>query len=217
MDGQDKRYDKEAGGGRIRRIDKMTDNRFLNLYDLTARRRDGETFHYYVASRRPMRELQCVTRENTPDGVMIYAVCREDPEKVVLIRQYRYPLGDYVYEMPAGLVDPGEDIARTAVREFWEETGMELTLCDEGDAALRRPFYTTVGLTDEAVSIVYGYASGRPDGRHREATEDMEVILADRREAKRILRTEKVAVKCAQSLVQFLHADPQDPFAFLEL
>lgn len=217
MDEQEKRYDKEAGGGRIRRIDKMTDNRFLNLYDLTAERRDGETFHYYVASRRSMKELQCVTQKNTPDGVMIYAVCREEPEKVVLIRQYRYPLGDYVYEMPAGLVEAGEDVGRAAVREFWEETGMELTLTDEGDAALRRPFYTTVGLTDESVSIVYGYASGKPDARHREATEDMEVLFVDRQEAIRILRTEKVAVKCAQLLLQFLHADPQEPFSFLDL
>lgn len=202
---------------KIIEVTRMTDNPFLNMYDLTARRRDGGLFHYYVASRRQKEELQCMTRLNQPDGVMIYAVCRDCPNRVVLVRQFRYPLNDYVYEMPAGLLEAGESVEKTALREFKEETGMDLELFEGGDEALRRPFYTTVGMTDESVSIVYGYALGKPDGRYRESTEDMEVVLADREEAKRILNEEKVAVKCAQSLVQFLHADPDEPFAFLDL
>lgn len=196
-------------------IKKMTDNPFLNMYDVTARKRTGEVFHYYFASRGEGPDMKCHTRNNHPEGVMIYAVCRQEPEKIVLVKQYRYPINDFVYEMPAGLVDPGESLEKTAVREFFEETGMKLILYEGGEEALRNPFYTTVGLTDESVSILYGYAEGIPNAQNLEASEDMEVVIADKEEAKRILREEKTAMKCAQSLIHFIQSSSEDPFAFL--
>ncbi|MCI8593329.1 MAG: NUDIX hydrolase, partial [Lachnospiraceae bacterium] len=54
-------------------------------------------------------QLKLATGENHPDGVVIYALYGEKKDRVVLVRQFRYPLGDYVYELPAGLVEPGED------------------------------------------------------------------------------------------------------------
>lgn len=202
---------------KILRIEKQTDNPFLNMYDLTARNCEGGIFHYYFASRGEGESLKCLTRKNTPEGIMIYAVLKDDPSKVVLVKQYRYPINDFVYEMPAGLADAGERMETTAVREFHEETGMTLELYEGGDPVLRNAFYTTVGLTDESVSVLYGFAAGNPNGDSKEATEDIGVVIADREEVKRILREEKVAMKCAQSLIHFLHADPKEPFAFLEM
>jgi ADP-ribose pyrophosphatase len=46
-----------------------------------------------------------------------------DAATVVMERQYRYPLRQHVYELPAGKIDPGEDPLRTAQRELLEETG----------------------------------------------------------------------------------------------
>ncbi|MEO7939233.1 MAG: NUDIX hydrolase, partial [Burkholderiaceae bacterium] len=43
--------------------------------------------------------------------------------RVVLERQYRYPLGRVIIEFPAGKVDPGEDLWLSAQRELREETG----------------------------------------------------------------------------------------------
>lgn len=198
-------------------LEKMTDNPFLNMYDVTARKKNGDVFHYYFASRGGGADMKCLTRINRPEGIMIYAVCRSDPGKIVLVKQYRYPINDFIYEMPAGLVDAGESIEKTAVREFHEETGMELSLYEGGERAFRNAFYTTVGLTDESVSILYGYAQGEPSAKYLEATEDMMVVLADKEEAKRILREEKTAMKCAQSLIHFIHSSPEDPFAFLRI
>ena len=45
---------------------------------------------------------------------------------MVLIRQYRYALGGYIYEFPAGLVEAGEDFHQAAIREMKEETGLDL-------------------------------------------------------------------------------------------
>lgn len=46
-----------------------------------------------------------------------------DERSVVMERQYRYPLRDHVYELPAGKIDAGEDALATAKRELLEETG----------------------------------------------------------------------------------------------
>ena len=87
----------------------MTENPYVRLYHLDVESKTGKAGHYYVASRaKDERHLKLNTRENHPDGVIIYAVCKEDKNKVVLVRQYRYAIDDYIYEFPAGLVETGE-------------------------------------------------------------------------------------------------------------
>jgi len=48
-----------------------------------------------------------------------------DPDTVVLVRQFRYPLARHFYELPAGKIDPGEEPLQTARRELREECGYE--------------------------------------------------------------------------------------------
>lgn len=198
----------------IRSIQQKTHNRYLNYYELEAVHRDGSVSPYYMASRaKEVKHLKAVTHENKPDGVILYAVYGETKDRVVLIRQYRYPLGDYVYEFPAGLVEEGEEMAAAGIREMYEETGLVFTPVDAGCCS--RPFFTTVGMTDESCGMVFGYCSGQPTSAHEEASEEIQVILADREEARRILREENVALMCAYMLMHFI-ASPGDPLAFIQ-
>lgn len=198
----------------IRSIQQKTHNRYLNYYELEAVHRDGTVSPYYMASRaKEVKHLKAVTHENKPDGVILYAVYGETKDRVVLIRQYRYPLGDYVYEFPAGLVEEGEEMAAAGIREMYEETGLVFTPVDAGCCS--RPFFTTVGMTDESCGMVFGYCSGQPTSAHEEASEEIQVILADREEARRILREENVALMCAYMLMHFI-ASSGDPLAFIQ-
>ena len=198
----------------IKSIQQKTHNRFLNYYELEAVHRDGSVSPYYMASRaKDANHLKAVTRENKPDGVILYGVYGEAKDRVVLIRQYRYPLGDYVYEFPAGLVEEGEEMAAAAIREMYEETGLTFTPVDAGSYS--RPFFTTIGMTDESCGTVFGYCSGEPTSVHEEASEEIQVILADRAEARRILREENVAIMCAYMLMHFI-ASEGDPLAFVK-
>ena len=200
---------------RVKGVKRQTNNRFLNLYELDAVFRDGSRAPYYVASRRKdVDTIKAVTHDNHADGVILYGVYGEEKDKVVLIRQFRYPINGYVYEFPAGLVEPGEDMLDAGVREMQEETGLEFRPVDAG--AYSRPFFTTIGMTDESCGTVYGYCSGTPSVAGQEGTEDIQVVLADREECKRILREENVAIMCAYMLMHFISTEG-DPLAFLKV
>ena len=195
---------------RISAIKKLSDNRYLNLYELDATFRDGNRAPYYVASRRKNADaIKAATHDNRADGVILYGVYGENKDKVVLIRQYRYPVDGYVYEFPAGLVEPDEDMLEAGIREMFEETGLAFT-----PVQTARPFYTSVGMTDESCGTIFGYCSGEPSTAHQEGSEDIQVVLADREECKRILKEENVAIMCAYTLMHFI-ASEGDPLAFL--
>lgn len=199
---------------RIHGVKKLTDSRFLNLYELDARQRSGGAIRYYVASRAKTTEgLKALSHQNRADGVILYGVYGKERDKLVLVRQYRYPIGDYVYEFPAGLVEPGEDVKEAGVREMFEETGLDFAPVEGGDCA--RPFFTSVGMTDESCGLCFGYCSGTPTNANQEATEDIQVILADRDECRRILREENVAVMAAYMMMHFI-ATTGDPLCFLK-
>ena len=195
----------------IGKIDQKYSSRFLSYYELEAVHRDGSISPYYMVSRNPdPRTLKAVTRNNSPDGVVIYSLYQD---KVVLVRQYRYPIGGFVYEFPAGLVEPGEDMEQAAIRELYEETGLMLTPIPSG--SFSRPFLTTVGMTDESCATVFGHCEGQPTSSHQEDTEDIQVVLADKAECRRILREENISIMCAYMLMHFV-ASEDDPFRFLK-
>ena len=198
----------------VGKIQKRTDNRFLNLYELEAIHRDGRVTPYYMASRNPNPEtLKAVTHHNKPDGVILYGVYGTEKDRVVLIRQYRYPIGGFVYEFPAGLVEPGEDLLQSGIREMFEETGLTFTPVEAGNRS--KTFFMSVGMTDESCGTVFGYCSGEPTNCHQEASEEIQVVIADRAECRRILREENVALPCAYMLMHFI-ASKGDPLDFLE-
>ena len=194
----------------IGKIEKKAGSKFLSFYEMEAVHRDGSSSPYYMASRNDDgASLTAVTHTVRPNGVTIYSLLED---KVVLVRQYRYPLGGYVYEFPAGLVEPGEDIADAAVREMYEETGLVFAPIA---SPFSRPYFSSVGMTDESCCLVFGRCQGTPTSIHQENTEDIQVVLADRAECRRILAQEQVAIQCAYMLMHFVSSQ-DNPFAFLE-
>ncbi|HEU4747348.1 MAG TPA: NUDIX hydrolase [Gemmatimonadaceae bacterium] len=88
----------------------------------------------------------------------------EDPQ-ILLIRQYRHASDGYLYEIPAGRLDPGEDARACALRELKEETG-----CSASGIEQLFTMYTTPGFTDEKIHLFM--ATGLESGESsREADE----------------------------------------------
>ena len=200
---------------RFKNIKKLTDNPFLNMYEMDAVKRNGDLFKYYFATRRKEGDLRIETHSAEADGISLFALYGEKRDSLVLISEYRFPINDYIYDLPAGLIEPGEDPRNAAIREFKEETGMEFIPAEGGEAALRKGTYPTVGLTDEMIATEYGYAKGEPDQRFLESSEDITTVIADRQELKRILREERVALRAEYLIMLYLSMPEDDPFRFL--
>ena len=199
---------------KVDKVTKMTDFPFVNLYLAEGTNKKGREKKYYVASRaKDAEHLKMKTKDFTPDAVVIYCLYGENRDKVVLVKQYRYAIDDYTYELPAGLVDEGETIYEAAEREMKEETGLDFSAVPLG-IELEGNGFTTIGLSDESCGTVFGYAHGEVSRKYQESDEEIEVVIADREEVKRIMREEHMALICRYQMMHFI-AD-EEPFAFVE-
>lgn len=89
---------------------------------------------------------------------------------VLLIRQYRHAAGGFIYEIPAGKLDPGENPLACAERELEEETGRRA-----GRLEHLLTFFTTPGFTDEIIHI-YLATELTPGTQRLEHDEVIEVV-----------------------------------------
>jgi ADP-ribose pyrophosphatase len=91
-----------------------------------------------------------------------------DPQ-ILLLKQYRYAADQYLYEIPAGRLDKGEDPRHCAERELREETGCRAARID-----FLFTMFTTPGFTDEQIHVFL--ATGLEQGdSSREADEFISV------------------------------------------
>jgi ADP-ribose pyrophosphatase len=84
----------------------------------------------------------------------------DDPQ-LLLIKQYRYAAGGFIYEIPAGMLDLGEDPINCAHRELKEETGCTAKKMEPLFSVL-----TTPGFTDERINIYLASGLERGDTAH---------------------------------------------------
>ncbi|MEW5865300.1 MAG: NUDIX hydrolase [Bacillota bacterium] len=83
-----------------------------------------------------------------PGGVAVVAV--DADRRVILVRQYRYPVKEALWEIPAGKLDPGEDPRECALRELEEETGYRAGRLEKAVS-----FYTSPGFSDEMLHLFF--------------------------------------------------------------
>jgi ADP-ribose pyrophosphatase len=88
----------------------------------------------------------------------------DDPQ-ILLLKQYRYAAEEFLYEIPAGRLDSGEDPRECARRELMEETGCEAQRIEH-----LYTFYTTPGFTDERIHAFI--AVGLTHGQSRHETDE---------------------------------------------
>lgn len=93
-------------------------------------------------------ELEIVRHPGASAVVPFLSDPAGDNPQIMLLRQYRYAADGYLYEVPAGRLDAGEDPAACAHRELAEETGCRAT-------GMHHLFtmYTTPGFTDEKIHL----------------------------------------------------------------
>ena len=158
---------------------------YLNLYEITYENKNNRLKTWMVASRKAKEDLQAIyehEKDPYPDAVIIHAI-HEPTGKLVLIRQFRVPVNEYIYELPAGLLEKDESIMECVSRELKEETGLTLNQIRKISPLI----YGTAGMSDESFKIVTCSCKGEISHDYLEEDEDIEALLLDQRQIENIL------------------------------
>lgn len=130
-----------------------------------------------------------VDRVRLPDGGMtarevvehapaVGVVAETEEGGLYLVRQYRYPTGEYLLEIPAGIVEEGENPVDTAARELREEIGFMPGVLTEVTR-----FYTSPGFSDELI-ILFHASELSPSPKECDSDEFLDVTRFDREQLK---------------------------------
>ena len=189
---------------KVTKLKSLVETKYLSLYEAEYENKVGNMRTWTIASRKDNATLQkqfFENKEDTNDGVIIAAYHKEK-KKLVIIKQFRIPLNDYVYELTAGLIDPGEDAKSTMGRELMEETGLKIVdvIKNRGTEKV----YVSAGMTDESLALVYCTCEGEISNEHLEEDECIEAMLVSQEEALDLIQSkEKFDIKCFLVLQSF--------------
>ncbi len=132
--------------------------RIVNLDLETLRAPDGSTL-----------ELEIIRH---PGAAAVVPVVPGDPEpRILLLKQYRYAAGKTLWEIPAGVLEPGESAIECARRELWEETG---AVAESLEPMIT--IFTTPGFTDEQIQLFLAQGVSRQREPTPDADEFLEVV-----------------------------------------
>ena len=191
---------------KIKDVEVLARTKFLSLYNAKYENKNGREKNWTIASRKGtevLNETLLQGKEDKVDAVVIVAFHKSE-KKLVLVKQFRVPINDYIYELPAGLVDQGEDALNSLKRELKEETGLDLVEIIPGIG--RDKVYWSPGMTDESVNLVYCTCEGDISKDGLEEDEDLEPLLISKEEAKAILESDsKIDIKCLMVLQSFIN------------
>jgi ADP-ribose pyrophosphatase len=126
------------------------------------------------------------SREVVEHKPAVVVLAENDSSEVLLIRQHRYPSGQALIELPAGIAEPGERFVDSAVRELREETGWKPDKIEKV-----AEFYTSPGFSDELLTLFYA-TDLTQDGLPQDEDELITASFASREEVRSLIENNEV-------------------------
>ena len=170
-------------------IRKIHEGRFITRYDVDYITAEGNPKTYEMISRNGNIQTLDDLQNKTPNAVVMI-LTDESGVRILVNREYRMAMAQWIYNFPAGLIDPGESAEESAKRELWEETGLRIVRIDD----ILDNSYSAIGFSNERNVCVFGVA----EGEFRKSTSDAEEITPGwytKEEIKQLLRTEPFAAR----------------------
>ena len=125
------------------------------------------------------------------------------PDSVLLVRQYRHATGGYLWELPAGSVDEGEDAETAARRECQEELGLVAGQAERLGESWPLPGYCTERMTFFRLTELREPGPGDP-AAHQDDDEDIETAAFTVVDLRRMVRSGEILDMKAAAVLAFL-------------
>ena len=168
---------------KINKVKKLTSCKHLNLFSIQYKDRLNKRKEWIFASR---SKMQNPLKQNKLDAVVIVPFHTKS-KKLVMIKELRLTLSAYQYGFPAGLIDKGESIKQAGKRELFEDTGLRVTKVLKTSPAI----FSSSGLTDESISMLFVKCKGKITNHFNEASEDIKPIMISQKKALKLIKDKK--------------------------
>lgn len=136
-------------------IQKKESGKYITRYDVTYETVDQQIKVYEMISRMKNIDSFEALHGRDADAVVMF-ITNETGDKILINKEFRLAPGEWVYNFPAGLIDPGETPEAAAARELREETGLELFQVVD----IIGTSYSAVGFSNETNITIVGKARG---------------------------------------------------------
>lgn len=174
-------------------MEKTRNTTFLKNYTLNYTNTAGKEKIYETVS-----NFDLESPEELGENVSGVVIIGWKDEKLLLCREFRMGVNHFVYNMPAGHIDGGEDVKTCAARELYEETGLSIVKVAE----ILPPSYASPDLSDSSAWLVFAEVDGEI-ADYSEADEWIQAGFYSREEAAELLRKERFSGRAQMAAYAF--------------
>lgn len=157
----------------------------------------------YNGKRVQVEELEYINgdkliyREHVKAGDAVEILTITEDNKVIMVQEPRTPVGKIILDLPAGMIEPGEDPSKAAIRELEEETGYLAS-----NIEFLREYHPSVGYSNEKIKV-YLATNLKKTKQHLDDEEDINVIEVPLEELVEML--EKNEIITASTTIAVMH------------
>ncbi len=170
-------------------LEKKQEGTFITRYDIYYETVDGQEKIYEMISRdKKLKTFEDLHSKKAEAVILIME--DETGERILLNKEFRLAMGEWVFNFPAGLIDEGETPDQAAARELREETGLEIRKITDyiGES------YSAIGFSNEKNICVVGVAGGTIR-KSDSVFEEIESGWYTREEVKELLKEYRFAAR----------------------
>lgn len=171
------------------KVEKKDQGKFITRYDITYRTADHREKVYEMISR-DKNITSFEQLHDNPAEAVVLIMHSPDGSRILLNKEYRMAMGEWIYNFPAGLIDDGETPEAAARRELWEETGLHV---DEIRDIIGES-YSAIGFSNEKNVCVVGTAFGT-FSKSSSAEEEIEPAWFTKEEIRKLLKTSRFSAR----------------------
>ena len=180
-------------------LEKTSGGKYIKLYLAKYKTPNGEKL-YEIASRKDVPDI--INKTPSPDAVRIlpYFFDENVNLKIVLIKEFRFAINQYIYGLPAGLIEENENPIESAKRELEEEIGAKVVkICQTENLS-----YSSAGFCDESI-VCFEAEVELNQKQHLDKFEDIMVKVVDLETLNKMLDAENFGLQSRLQLRGFYY------------